>query len=92
MFATGMPIIYARSAPRLLAVTTCGATAALTSAISGLVAWRLAAIFIAGGVLGGLVGGHLAHVLGDKRGTLNMVFAGVITLTALYMLARSTLG
>jgi len=91
MLATGMPIICAISSS-LLAVTAFGATAALNYAISGLVAWRLAAIFIAGGVLGGLVGGRLAHVLGDKRGTLNMIFAAVIALTAIYMLARSTLG
>src|SRR5580692_10123783 len=91
MFATGMPIICAVGSS-LVAVAACGATAALNYAISGLVAWRLAAIFIIGGVLGGLVGGRLAHVLGDKRGTLNTVFAGVITLTALYMLARSAIG
>jgi uncharacterized protein len=91
MFATGMPIICAVGSS-LLAVTAFGATAALNYAISGFVAWRLAGIFIIGGVLGGLVGGRLAHTLGDKRGTLNTVFAAVITLTALYMLARSTLG
>ncbi|HLH90817.1 MAG TPA: sulfite exporter TauE/SafE family protein [Xanthobacteraceae bacterium] len=91
MFATGMPIICAVGSS-LIAVTAFGATAALNYAISGFVAWRLAVLFIVGGVLGGLVGGRLAHVLGDKRGTLNMVFAGVITLTAIYMLARSTLG
>jgi hypothetical protein len=91
MLATGMPIICAVGSS-LLAVAAFGATAALNYAISGLVAWRLAALFIVGGVLGGLAGGRLAHVLGDKRGALNTVFAVVITLTALYMLARSTLG
>ena len=91
MLATGMPIICAVGSS-LLAVTAFGATAALNYAISGFVAWRLAAIFIIGGILGGLAGGRLAHVLGDKRGTLNTVFAAVITLTAIYMLARSTLG
>jgi len=91
MFATGMPIINAIGSS-LLAVTAFGATAALNYAISGLVAWRLALTFIAGGVLGGLIGGRLAHSLGGKRGTLNTIFAAVITLTALYMLARSTLG
>jgi hypothetical protein len=91
MFATGMPIICAVGSS-LLAVAAFGATAALNYAISGFVAWRLATLFIVGGVLGGLAGGRLAHVLGDKRGALNTVFAVVITLTALYMLARSTLG
>ena len=91
MLATGMPIICAVSSS-LLAVTAFGATAALNYAISGLVSWRLAATFIIGGVLGGLVGGRLAHVLGGKRGALNIVFATVIALTAIYMLVRSAQG
>lgn len=91
MFATGMPIICAVSSS-LVAVTAFGATAALNYAVSGLVSWRLAAIFILGGVLGGLVGGRLAHALGGKRGALNTVFAAVIALTAIYMLARSATG
>ena len=90
MLATGMPIICAVSSS-LLAVAAFGATAALNYAISGFVAWRLAAIFIIGGVLGGLAGGRLAHVLGDKRGALNTVFAAVIALTAIYMLARTVM-
>ncbi len=91
MFATGMPIICAIGSS-LVAVTAFGATAALNYAVSGLVAWRLAATFIAGGVIGGLVGGRLAHTLGGKRGALNMVFAAVIALTAIYMLVRSATG
>jgi len=91
MFATGMPIICAVGSS-LVAVTAFGATAATNYAISGLVSWRLALAFIAGGVLGGLAGGRLAHVLGGKRGALNTVFAAIIALTAVYMLARSTLG
>jgi uncharacterized membrane protein YfcA len=91
MFATGMPIICAVGSS-LVAVTAFGATAAANYAISGLVSWRLALTFIAGGVLGGLVGGRLAHALGSRRGALNTLFAALIALTAVYMLARSTLG
>ncbi len=91
MFATGMPIINAIGSS-LLAVTTFGATAAFNYSLSGLVSWRLAATFILGGILGGLIGGRLAHALHGKRGTLNIVFAAVIALTAIYMLVRSATG
>ena len=90
MFAAGLPIINAVGSS-LLVVTAFGTTAALNYAASGLVDWRLAAMFIAGGVVGGLVGGRVARALGGKRGTLNAIFAGVIFLVAVYMLARSIL-
>ena len=88
MFAAGLPIINAVGSS-LLVVTAFGATAALNYATSGLVDWRLAAMFIAGGVVGGLVGGRVARTLGGMRGSLNAIFAGVIFLVAIYMLARS---
>jgi uncharacterized membrane protein YfcA len=90
MFAAGLPIINAVGSS-LLVVTAFGTTAALNYAASGLVDWRLAAMFIAGGVVGGLVGGRVARALGGKRGTLNAIFAGVIFLVAVYMLTRSIL-
>ena len=90
MFAAGLPIINAVGSS-LLVVTAFGTTAALNYAASGLVDWRLAAMFIAGGVVGGLVGGRVARALGGKRGTLNTIFAGVIFLVAIYMLTRSIL-
>jgi uncharacterized membrane protein YfcA len=88
MFATGMVIINAVGSS-LVAVTAFGATAAFNYARSGLVDWRLAAVFILGGLCGGLAGGRAARVLGARRGALNMVFAGIIVVVALYMLARS---
>jgi hypothetical protein len=90
MFATAMPIINAIGSS-LVAVATFGATAAFNYARSGLVDWHLAAIFIAGGVGGGLAGGRVAHALGERRGALNIVFAGIIVLVAIYMLWRSIL-
>ena len=66
-----------------------GVTAAANYALSGLVDWWLAAIFIGGGVLGGIAGTRLAGTLGKTRGRLNAVFAGVIFAVALYMLVRS---
>ena len=88
MFATGMPIINAIGSS-LVAVTAFGATAALNYAASGLVDWRLAATFIVGGVMGGLAGGRLAGALGSRRGVLNAIFAALILVVAIYMLARS---
>jgi uncharacterized membrane protein YfcA len=90
MFAAGMPIINAIGSS-LVAVTAFGATAALNYAASGLVDWRLAITFIGGGVIGGLIGGLTARTLGAKRGVLNAIFAGIISLVAIYVLARSIL-
>jgi uncharacterized membrane protein YfcA len=90
MFAAGMPILNAIGSS-LVAVTAFGATAALNYAASGFVDWRLALTFIAGGVVGGVAGGRIAHMLGGHRGALNVVFAAVIVLVAVYMLARSIL-
>jgi uncharacterized membrane protein YfcA len=86
--AAGMPIMNAIGSS-LVAVTAFGVTAAANYAASGLVDWRLALMFIAGGALGGLLGGWFSQFLGEKRGALNIVFAAIILLVALYMLARS---
>jgi uncharacterized membrane protein YfcA len=88
MLATGMPIMNAVSSS-LVAVTAFGLTTAASYAWSGLVAWDLAGLFIAGGILGGLLGTKLARNLAARRGALNVVFASVIVLVALYMLTRS---
>ncbi len=90
MAATGMPIMNAVSSS-LVAVTTFGLTTAASYAWSGLVAWDLAGLFIAGGIAGGLAGTRLARHLSERRGALNVVFSTVIAAVALYMLARSLL-
>jgi uncharacterized protein len=88
MLATGMPIINAVSSS-LVAVTAFGLSTAASYAWSGLVSWQLAGLFIAGGVAGGLIGTRLARSLSAQRGALNIVFASVIILVALYMLTRN---
>jgi uncharacterized membrane protein YfcA len=90
MAATGMPIMNAVSSS-LVAVTTFGLTTAASYAWSGLVAWDLAALFIAGGIGGGLAGTWLARHLSERRGALNVVFSAVVAVVALYMLTRSLL-
>ena len=88
IMATGMPILYAVGSS-LVAVTGFGLTTAANYALSGLVDWTLAALFIGGGVLGGLLGANLASKLAVKKGALNTVFAGLIFVVAIYMLVRS---
>jgi uncharacterized membrane protein YfcA len=88
MLATGMSIMNAVSSS-LVAVTAFGLTTAASYAYSGLVSWGLAALFVAGGIAGGLAGTSSARHLSERRGALNIVFAAVIILVALYMLARN---
>ncbi len=86
--STGMPILNA-VATSLVAVTAFGLTTAANYALSGLVNWWLAALFISGGVVGGVAGSGIARRLAAQRGRLNTVFAGLIFLVAIYMLTRS---
>jgi uncharacterized membrane protein YfcA len=88
MLATGMSIINAVSSS-LVAVTAFGLTTAASYAWSGLISWGLAGLFVAGGIGGGLVGTRLARLASARRGALNIVFAAVIIVVALYMLARN---
>ncbi|ONF97143.1 sulfite exporter TauE/SafE family protein [Sphingomonas jeddahensis] len=85
--STRMPMINAVGTS-LVAVTAFGLTTALNYAMSGLVDWPLAGVFIAGGIAGGLGGTMLAKRL-SAGGTLTTVFAGLIFLVAAYTLWRS---
>lgn len=86
--STGMPILNAIGSS-LVAVTAFGLTTALSYAFSGFVDWPLAAVFIGGGFLGGLLGARLAGVLARQKGMLNIAFAGLIVLVAIYMAAQT---
>lgn len=86
--ATGMPILYAVGSS-LVAVTAFGLTTAANYALSGLVDWYLAVLFISGGVLGGMLGAGSASSLAARKGALNTVFAALIFAVAIYMLARN---
>ncbi|MEH2472606.1 putative membrane protein YfcA [Nitrobacteraceae bacterium AZCC 2161] len=88
MLATGMSIISAISSS-LVAVTAFGLTTATSYAWSGLISWKLAAVFVLGGLVGGLAGTGSARQLSLRRGALNIVFAAIIIMVALYMLARN---
>jgi uncharacterized membrane protein YfcA len=88
MLATGMSILGAISSS-LVAVTAFGLTTSVSYAWSGLISWKLAAIFILGGLVGGVAGAGSARHLSPQRGALNAVFASIIIVVALYMLARN---
>lgn len=88
MLATGMPILNAVGSS-LLAVGAFGITTAINYAVSGWVDWLLAGVFVAGGIAGGVFGVGWAHRLAARRGMLNVVFASLIFVVALYVLYRS---
>jgi uncharacterized membrane protein YfcA len=82
--ATNMVMLHAIGSS-LVAVTAFGAATALSYAASGLVAWKVAGLFIAGGLVGGLLGQNTATVLAERKGALSRIFAGVIFATAAYI-------
>jgi hypothetical protein len=89
--ATAMPLINAIGSS-LVAVTAFGLTTAISYAVSGLVDWPLAGLFIAGGALGGLAGIKLATRLAGHKHALTRTFSGVVIAVGLYVIARSIVG
>ena len=90
MLATGMPLTFAIGTS-LVAVTALGAATAASYAISGLVDWPLAAIFVLGGAAGGFAGTALGKVLATRRQVLGTVFASLVIAVGLYIAARGIL-
>ena len=88
VLSSGMPMLNAVGSS-LFSVGVFGAATASNYALSGLVDWRVAALFVAGGVAGGMVGMRLAVRLASQRGALVRVFAVVLFGVAAYMLYRS---
>ena len=88
MFASGMPILNAVGSS-LLSVAFFGTATATNYALSGLVDWWTAGLFIAGGAIAGALGTRAAVRLAHHKGALNRAFAGVIIVVAIYMLLRS---
>lgn len=85
--STSMPMINAVGTS-LVAVTAFGLTTAFNYALSGLVDWLLAALFIGGGIIGSLAGTKAAKRL-SGGGHLTAVFAMLIFAVAAYMLWQS---
>lgn len=89
--STGMPMINAIGSS-LVAVAAFGMTTAVSYALSGMVDWPLALVFIAGGALGGFGGAKAAVLLQTRKGALNTLFALMIVVVAVYMAWRNLIG
>ena len=82
--ATAMPIVNAIGSS-LVSVTAFGATTAASYAVSGLVNWWIAGLFIVGGLIGSLAGTRLAHRLASRGPVLSLVFAAIVIAAGLYV-------
>jgi uncharacterized membrane protein YfcA len=88
ILGTGMPTIAAIGSS-LVAVGTFGTMTAVNYAVSGLVVWPIALLFIVGGIVGGWVGARLAKLLSAQRQTLTRVLGCMLVMVSGYMLYRS---
>ncbi|MBM3530931.1 MAG: sulfite exporter TauE/SafE family protein [Alphaproteobacteria bacterium] len=86
--ATAMPLINAIGSS-LLSVASLGATTAASYGLSGLVDWRIAALFVLGGAAGGLAGIALGKRLAARKRALSLIFAGVVIVVGSYVVATS---
>jgi uncharacterized membrane protein YfcA len=88
MAAAGMPLINAIGTS-LVSVTAFGTTTAASYSFSGLVDWRIAALFVIGGALGGLVGIAAGRKLAIRKRALSLVFAAIVVTVGLYVVITS---
>jgi uncharacterized protein len=88
ILGTGMPTIAAIGSS-LFAVGVFGTTTAVNYAVSGLVNWPVALLFVAGGIGGGWVGARLAKRLSAQRQTLTRLLGCMLVAVSGYMLYRS---
>lgn len=87
VLATGMPLASA-IATSLVAVSAFGAATAASYAVSGLIDWSIAALFVLGGLGGGLAGVALGRALARRKQALGLIFASIVVLAGIYVLAR----
>ncbi|MGE3708905.1 MAG: TSUP family transporter, partial [Hyphomicrobiaceae bacterium] len=87
MFAAGMPLTFAIGTS-LVAVAAFGAATAASYAASGLIDWKIAALFILGGVMGGAIGVALGRVLSQRKRALSLLFASLVVTVGVYVIAR----
>jgi uncharacterized membrane protein YfcA len=84
MAATGMTLANA-AASSLLSVALFGAATSTNYALSGLVDWPVAGLFILGGAAGGWVGLKGAGVLASRALLARRLFAGLVLVVAAYV-------
>lgn len=87
MSAASMPMLAAVGTS-LVAVTAFGLTTAISYSLSGLVEWRIAAIFVLAGAFGGFAGARLAGRLAAGKAALARVFAAIVMCVGIYVMAR----
>ena len=90
MLATRMPLAFAIGTS-LVGVAAFGAATAASYALSGLVDWWLSGLFVLGGLVGGLVGTALGKVVASRKQMLGTLFAGLVIVVGLYIIARGLL-
>jgi uncharacterized membrane protein YfcA len=88
--ATAMPLICAIGSS-LVAVTAFGVTTAVSYAVSGLVDWRLAVLFVIGGAAGGALGIWLGGRLAERKRALTLVFSAVVIAVGIYVVGAAIL-
>ena len=89
MIATGMPLSMAIGTS-LVAVAAFGAATAASYAVSGMVDWPIAGLFIMGGLAGGIAGVSLGKSLSKRKRLLTLVFAGLVIVVGFYIVYRGT--
>ena len=89
MLATGMPLTMAIGTS-LVAVAAFGAATAASYAVSGMIDWPIASLFVLGGLVGGIAGVAFGKALAARKRALNLTFAGLVILVGLYVVARGT--
>lgn len=87
MLATGMPLRMA-TATSLISVSAFGASTAFSYAVTGLIDWAIATLFIGGGIGGGMVGVALSQVLSSRKREMSIGFATLVIAVGLYVIAR----
>ena len=85
--ATSMPFLNAVGSS-LVAVTAFGATTAISYALSGLVDWPVAGLFVLGGTIGGFAGIKIAGRLAGHKHALSIVFSCVVAVVGIYVVAK----
>lgn len=87
MIATGMPLSMAIGTS-LVAVAAFGAATAASYAVSGMIDWPIAGLFIMGGLAGGIAGVSVGKSLSKRKRLLTLVFAGLVILVGFYIVYR----
>lgn len=88
--ATAMPIVNAIGSS-LVSVTAFGLTTTATYALSGLVNWPVAWLFIVGGAVGSFAGTRTARQFAGRGRALTLIFAGIVIVAGIYVTASSLL-